>query len=141
MWFTAHFVMAYSAEFLNQIKEQVKNKLKELNAYGDEELPDYITVMVANKKKRSSMKKDLQLFLGDDTDNFTEWLHKVVNEMSKVPTKKEKSRKSSRSESSKRKSRSPASSQEPTLDLQMDEVLNFQTEEGNSRYYTHVLFR
>ncbi|VDM30417.1 unnamed protein product [Hydatigera taeniaeformis] len=53
--------------------ELVKAKLSELGAFADEELPDYITVMVANKKKRSSMVKDLQLFLGNQTELFTDW--------------------------------------------------------------------
>ena len=41
----------------------------------DNELPDYIMVMVANKKSRYQMKDDLSLFLGKDTDDFVNWLH------------------------------------------------------------------
>lgn len=124
--------MAYNQEFLSQIKDQIKNKLIELDAFGDEELPDYITVMVANKKKRSSMKKDLQLFLGDDTDHFTEWLHDLISSKSQEMSKKSKPRKSSRTGSSSRKvSRSPVPSRKSPFDVQMvEDVLNFQTEEG-----------
>lgn len=39
----------------------------------DDELPDYIMVMVANKKSQASMTEDLSLFLGNNTDNFTAW--------------------------------------------------------------------
>jgi len=39
----------------------------------DDELPDYIMVMVANKKNQSQMTEDLGLFLGVNTDKFTSW--------------------------------------------------------------------
>ncbi len=80
--------MPYSSEFLTKIKVilyysylialkgLVKDKLSELGAFADEELPDYIMVMVANRKKRESMVKDLQLFLGNETVAFTEWFVK-----------------------------------------------------------------
>ena len=39
----------------------------------DDELPDYIMVMVANKKNQGQMTEDLNLFLGTNTNVFTEW--------------------------------------------------------------------
>lgn len=39
----------------------------------DEELPDYIMVMVANKKTSQQMADDLSLFLGNNTIKFTAW--------------------------------------------------------------------
>lgn len=39
----------------------------------DEELPDYIMVMVANKKTSQQMADDLSLFLGNNTLKFTTW--------------------------------------------------------------------
>lgn len=39
----------------------------------DEELPDYIMVMVANKKTSEQMADDLSLFLGNNTVKFTAW--------------------------------------------------------------------
>lgn len=39
----------------------------------DEELPDYIMVMVANKKSAQQMADDLSLFLGNNTIKFTVW--------------------------------------------------------------------
>ena len=51
----------------------VKRKLNEIDAIADEELPDYITIMIANNKERSSMIKDLQLFLDEKAEEFTDW--------------------------------------------------------------------
>lgn len=48
-----------------------------MDAFIDEELPDYIMVMVANRKNESSMIKDLELFLGKQTEEFTKWLVSV----------------------------------------------------------------
>ncbi len=44
----------------------------------DNELPDYITVMLANNKTMSQINQDLQLFLGDNTNRFTSWLRNVM---------------------------------------------------------------
>lgn len=132
--------MSYSQEFLSQVKELIKKKLIELNALADEELPDYIAVMVANKKKRSSMKKDLQLFLGDDTENFTEWLHSVIDSKSQEKIKKEKLKKlSHRSEAGSSKTRneelrSPVASRNPPSGAEITEdFVNVQTDESNSK--------
>ena len=40
----------------------------------DDELPDYIMVMIANKKPVDQMTSDLDLFLGDNAEPFTQWL-------------------------------------------------------------------
>jgi hypothetical protein len=50
----------------------------------DEELPDYIMVMVANKRSREQMEDDLQLFLGSNTEEFTGWLHQVLQKLQEV---------------------------------------------------------
>ncbi|TRY88473.1 hypothetical protein DNTS_005154 [Danionella cerebrum] len=47
----------------------------------DEELPDYIMVMVANKKNPQQMADDLSLFLGNNTIKFTVWLHGVLEKL------------------------------------------------------------
>lgn len=39
----------------------------------DEELPDYIMVMLANKRSKEQMTEDLVLFLGVNTALFTDW--------------------------------------------------------------------
>ncbi|KAI5607475.1 zinc finger CCCH domain-containing protein 14, partial [Silurus asotus] len=59
----------------------IKGKLQELGAYVDEELPDYIMVMVANKKSAQQMADDLSLFLGNNTIKFTVWLHGVLEKL------------------------------------------------------------
>lgn len=41
--------------------------------FSDDELPDYIMVMVANKKTSQQMTDDLSLFLGNNTIKFTTW--------------------------------------------------------------------
>uniref|UniRef100_A0A2K6SA70 Zinc finger CCCH domain-containing protein 14 n=1 Tax=Saimiri boliviensis boliviensis TaxID=39432 RepID=A0A2K6SA70_SAIBB len=64
----------------------IKGKLQELGAYVDEELPDYIMVMVANKKSQDQMTEDLSLFLGNNTIRFTVWLHGVLDKLRSVTT-------------------------------------------------------
>ncbi len=50
--------------------DQIKHVTVSLS---DEELPDYIMVMVANKKNPKQMADDLSLFLGNNTIKFTVW--------------------------------------------------------------------
>jgi hypothetical protein len=50
----------------------------------DEELPDYIMVMVANRRSHEQMEDDLQLFLGSNTEEFTGWLHQVLQKLQEV---------------------------------------------------------
>lgn len=58
----------------------------------DEELPDYILVMVVNKKSRQQMHDDLNLFLEDCTTVFVDWLHdQVLKKLQKVTVAKKKS--------------------------------------------------
>uniref|UniRef100_A0A8D0BZV4 Zinc finger CCCH domain-containing protein 14 n=1 Tax=Salvator merianae TaxID=96440 RepID=A0A8D0BZV4_SALMN len=49
-------------------------------------LPDYIMVMVANKKSQEQMTEDLSLFLGNNTVRFTVWLHGVLDKLRSVTT-------------------------------------------------------
>jgi hypothetical protein len=39
----------------------------------DDELPDYVMIMVGNKKTKDRMKADLKLFLAEHTCDFVEW--------------------------------------------------------------------
>lgn len=50
----------------------------------DDELPDYIMVMVANKRSKSQMNEDLQLFLATKTSTFVDWLHIVLKKLKEV---------------------------------------------------------
>uniref|UniRef100_A0A8P0NIY9 Zinc finger CCCH domain-containing protein 14 n=3 Tax=Canis lupus TaxID=9612 RepID=A0A8P0NIY9_CANLF len=58
----------------------------QLLSHPDEELPDYIMVMVANKKSQDQMTEDLSLFLGNNTIRFTVWLHGVLDKLRSVTT-------------------------------------------------------
>lgn len=55
------------------VQAAIKAKLEELGVYVDDELPEYIMVMIANKKEKAQMKDDLNLFLGKSTVKFVDW--------------------------------------------------------------------
>ncbi|XP_047429183.1 zinc finger CCCH domain-containing protein 14 isoform X2 [Mugil cephalus] len=76
--------MEIGTEISKKIRAAIKGKLQELGAYIDEELPDYIMVMVANKKTSEQMTDDLSLFLGNNTIKFTTWLHGVLEKLRSV---------------------------------------------------------
>ncbi|KAJ3606189.1 hypothetical protein NHX12_025710 [Muraenolepis orangiensis] len=76
--------MEIGTEISKKIRAAIKGKLQELGAYIDEELPDYIMVMVANKKTSQQMGDDLSLFLGNNTVKFTVWLHGVLEKLRSV---------------------------------------------------------
>ncbi|XP_022622822.1 zinc finger CCCH domain-containing protein 14 isoform X1 [Seriola dumerili] len=76
--------MEIGTEISKKIRAAIKGKLQELGAYIDEELPDYIMVMVANKKTSQQMADDLSLFLGNNTVKFTAWLHGVLEKLRSV---------------------------------------------------------
>ncbi|XP_071485790.1 uncharacterized protein [Diadema antillarum] len=91
-----------------KIREAIKAKLIDLGNYVDEELPDYIMVMIANKKTEEQMKDDLALFLGANTDKFTGWLQGVLTKLQaardeqKVKKEKAKEKKKSKKKDSKK---------------------------------------
>lgn len=66
----------------------VKAKLIELGTgaagYIDDELPDYVMIMVANKRSKTQMLEDLSLFLGKNTEAFVSWLHQVLEKLQEV---------------------------------------------------------
>ncbi|KAM6906113.1 zinc finger CCCH domain-containing protein 14 isoform 1-T1 [Lycodopsis pacificus] len=76
--------MEIGTEISKKIRAAIKGKLQELGAYIDEELPDYIMVMVANKKTSQQMSDDLSLFLGHNTFKFTVWLQGVLEKLRTV---------------------------------------------------------
>ncbi|XP_050456640.1 zinc finger CCCH domain-containing protein 14 [Cataglyphis hispanica] len=79
-------------EVTNQLRSAIRAKLNELGVRYDEELPDYILVMVVNKKSRQQMHDDLNLFLEDCTTTFVDWLHdQVLKKLQKVTVAKKKS--------------------------------------------------
>ncbi|KOC61586.1 Zinc finger CCCH domain-containing protein 14 [Habropoda laboriosa] len=79
-------------EVTNQLRSAIRAKLLELGIRYDEELPDYILVMVVNKKSRQQMHEDLYLFLENCTTPFVDWLHdQVLKKLQKVTVAKKKS--------------------------------------------------
>lgn len=76
--------MEIGNEISHKIRSAIKAKLVELGAYEDEELPDYIMVMVANKKTHAQMNEDLHLFLGSSTEKFTSWLQTILNKLKSI---------------------------------------------------------
>ncbi|KAH9633613.1 hypothetical protein HF086_014581 [Spodoptera exigua] len=98
------------SEIGQKMRSAIKAKLTELGCYVDDELPDYVMVMVANKRTRAQMEDDLQLFLGDNTELFVNWLHQVLKKLQKVtvatPLKTaEREKSKERSDSKERKSK------------------------------------
>ncbi|XP_043477267.1 zinc finger CCCH domain-containing protein 14 isoform X2 [Leptopilina heterotoma] len=78
-------------EVTNQLRSAIRAKLLELGVRYDEELPDYILVMVVNKKTRQQMHEDLHLFLENNTAPFVDWLHdQVLKKLQKVTIAKKK---------------------------------------------------
>ena len=57
--------------------------LHQLLSHSDEELPDYVLIMVANKKPRDQIATDLSVFLLDQARPFTEWLISTVSSLVK----------------------------------------------------------
>ncbi|XP_013099118.2 zinc finger CCCH domain-containing protein 14 [Stomoxys calcitrans] len=76
----------YGNEIGQKMRSAVKAKLQELGSAGyiDDELPDYVMIMVANKRSKQQMISDLNLFLGNQTELFVTWLHEVLQKLQEV---------------------------------------------------------
>uniref|UniRef100_A0A336MDU3 Zinc finger CCCH domain-containing protein 14 n=1 Tax=Culicoides sonorensis TaxID=179676 RepID=A0A336MDU3_CULSO len=73
------------SEIGQKMRCAVKAKLIELGTgYIDDELPDYVMIMVANKRSKQQMVDDLNLFLGSNTQIFVTWLHEVLEKLQEV---------------------------------------------------------
>ncbi|XP_003746721.1 zinc finger CCCH domain-containing protein 14 [Galendromus occidentalis] len=64
-----------------RIRNAIRSKLVDIGCYVDDELPDYVMVMIANKKTKDQMKADLELFLGEYCTSFCDWLHQVLDHL------------------------------------------------------------
>ncbi|XP_061173025.1 zinc finger CCCH domain-containing protein 14-like [Saccostrea echinata] len=84
--------MDHGKDISHKIRSAIKAKLIELNAYVDDELPDYIMVMIANKKTEKQMNSDLNLFLSHNTEKFTSWLHILLKKLQSLGTDQQKSK-------------------------------------------------
>ncbi|CAL8090887.1 unnamed protein product [Orchesella dallaii] len=71
-------------EVSQKVRAAIKAKLVELGVHVDEELPDYIMVLVANRRSPIQMESDLNLFLGDQTHRFVGWLTHVLKKLEEV---------------------------------------------------------
>ena len=94
---------------------------RELDAYVDDELPDYIMVLVANKKTKDQMKEDLGLFLHQHAEVFTTWLQDILNKLQQVTkpktalaTAESKSKKVVKKKEKKEKKKSKSSPKDPS---------------------------
>ncbi|XP_078483717.1 uncharacterized protein LOC100181905 [Ciona intestinalis] len=81
--------MDIGTEISKKIQLAIKAKLTELDAYVDDELPDYIMIMIANRKPREQMTEALSLFLSDDTKIFTKWLYDLLESLQGKEEKQE----------------------------------------------------
>lgn len=52
--------------------------------YADDELSNYVMVMVTNRRSKVEMDRELQLFLGANTSAFTTWLQTVWQKLEQV---------------------------------------------------------
>lgn len=55
----------------------------------DDELPDYIMILVANRRTSQEIETDLSLFLGENTKKFVLWLTVVLKKLEQVTTGKD----------------------------------------------------
>ncbi|XP_037077811.1 serine/arginine repetitive matrix protein 1-like [Pollicipes pollicipes] len=69
------------SEISQKIKKAIQAKLVELGVTIDEELPDYVMVLVVNKKSKKQMEDDLSLFLLEHTKAFVEWLQEILGRL------------------------------------------------------------
>ncbi|KAL3067994.1 hypothetical protein niasHT_037984 [Heterodera trifolii] len=67
-------MVPHNSEFTRKLRAAVRAKIEEFGIDVDDELPDYVMIMVGNKKDKARMKSDLKLFLGEKTPDFVEWL-------------------------------------------------------------------
>ncbi|KAH9502713.1 hypothetical protein Btru_069586 [Bulinus truncatus] len=128
--------MEVSTEISQKIRSAIKAKLMELGAYVDDELPDYIMVMVANKKSRVQMSNDLGLFLGTNTEAFTGWLHGLLGKLQTItvesgdktkPKERKKDKKEGKEKKKSKKHISESSSSKKKPDL-LDKIEQIEIE-------------
>lgn len=76
---------ALGIEVLQKLRSAVKAKVNELKSgYVGEELPEYVMILIVNKKDRKDMEAALQLFLGASTSPFVHWLQEVLKKLEEV---------------------------------------------------------
>ncbi|CAG2110987.1 unnamed protein product, partial [Medioppia subpectinata] len=71
----------FKSEVIQRLRADIRSKLDQIGAFVDNELADYIMVLVANQKSKYQMKDDLSLFLGAETDQFVNWLANTLKRL------------------------------------------------------------
>ncbi|KAK1305916.1 hypothetical protein QJS10_CPA10g00141 [Acorus calamus] len=70
-----NFRVNFSEDGLARLKEEVTEKLKGyMGDYTDDHLVEYVIVLLKNGKNKEEAKKQLDVFLGDDSVSFVCWL-------------------------------------------------------------------
>jgi len=65
------------------LKTAVKDKLAQMDCLIDDDLPNYIMIMMANRKSKKEMTEALHLFLNERTNDFTTWLYQMLDSIRK----------------------------------------------------------
>ncbi|XP_074560403.1 uncharacterized protein LOC141816541 [Curcuma longa] len=69
------FKVSFSQDGLSRLHAKVMEKLKEfMGDYTDDTLVDYVVVLLRNGRSKDEARKELNVFLGDDSDTFISWL-------------------------------------------------------------------
>ncbi|XP_077210871.1 RNA binding (RRM/RBD/RNP motifs) family protein [Tasmannia lanceolata] len=69
------FRVNFSSEGVERLRERVKEKLNELiRDYTDDTLVEYVIVLLRNGRRKEEAKKELNVFLEDDSGSFVSWL-------------------------------------------------------------------
>ncbi|XP_020592819.1 uncharacterized protein LOC110033243 isoform X2 [Phalaenopsis equestris] len=69
------FRVNFAGEGAAGLQEKVKEKLKEfMGDYTDDTLVEYVIVLLRNGRGKDEAKRELNVFLGDDSDAFVTWL-------------------------------------------------------------------
>ncbi|XP_077210133.1 uncharacterized protein LOC143845634 [Tasmannia lanceolata] len=69
------FRVNFTSEGLELLRERLKEKLNELiRDYTDETLVEYVIVLLRNGRLKGEAKKELNVFLEDDSGSFVSWL-------------------------------------------------------------------
>ena len=70
--------------FLVEILKIILNFFQKKIKFPDDQLTDYVMIMVTNKKSEKQMAEDLELFLGgiSQASSFSAWLHSSIRSLS-----------------------------------------------------------
>ncbi|WOL06651.1 hypothetical protein Cni_G15385 [Canna indica] len=69
------FKVSFTSDGLSRLSERVKEKLNEvIGDYTDDTLVDYVVVLLRNGRRKDEARKELDVFLGDDSATFVSWL-------------------------------------------------------------------